>query len=50
MTDKESKLEYIISNELEGTRLDKCITILDKNISRMSVQRLLDEENITVNR
>lgn len=44
------KKEYIIEEELKGMRLDKCIAILDKDISRMAVQRLLDEENITINR
>lgn len=42
--------EYMVSEEYEGIRLDKCICILDKDISRMSVQRLIDEGNITVNR
>ncbi len=41
--------EYIIEKELIGTRLDKCIVTLDKEISRVTVQRLLDEQNILVN-
>ena len=41
--------EYIINNTLAGMRLDKCITELDKDISRMTVQRLIEEENIKVN-
>ncbi len=46
---KQNKCEYIINQELSGTRLDKCITMLDKDISRMAVQRLLEEKNIKVN-
>lgn len=41
--------EYIINKTLDGLRLDKCITELDKNISRMAAQRLLEEGNILVN-
>ncbi len=44
-----NKKEYIIDEKLVGTRLDKCITILDSEISRVTVQRLIDEENIYVN-
>lgn len=41
--------EYIIDEKLSGTRLDKCATVLDKEISRMTVQRLIEEGNIIVN-
>ena len=41
--------EYIVDENLAGTRLDKCIPILDKDISRMTVQRLIEEGNIKVN-
>ena len=41
---------YIVKDELDGFRLDKCITVLDNEISRMTVQRLIDEGKITVNR
>lgn len=41
--------KYIIDESLKGTRLDKCIVALDKEISRATVQRLIDEENILVN-
>lgn len=44
------KDKYVIDNELEGTRLDKAVCILDNEISRVSVQRLIDEKAITVNR
>ncbi len=41
--------EYNVDENLANTRLDKCIVILDKEISRVTVQRLIDEENILVN-
>ena len=41
--------EYVIEKNLSGTRLDKSITILDSDISRVTVQRLIDEGNILVN-
>lgn len=41
--------EYIIDEKLSGIRFDKCITVLDNDISRESAQRLIEEENITVN-
>lgn len=44
------KKEYVIEKEQEGIRLDKVITIFDTEISRMAVQRLLEEGNIKVNR
>ena len=47
---EKNRNKFIIKENLCGIRLDKCIAILDKDISRMAVQRLLDEENITVNR
>ena len=44
------KVKYIINEEVEGMRLDKATTILDKDISRMMVQKLLDNGNIFINR
>ncbi len=41
--------EYIICEKLAGIRLDKCVVTLDNEISRVTVQRLIDEENIIVN-
>lgn len=40
---------YKINEELVGIRLDKAISMKDETISRMAVQRLIDEENILVN-
>lgn len=41
------KKEYIIKNE--GIRLDKAIAQIDKDISRMMIQKLIDEEKVFVN-
>ena len=41
--------EYIINETLAGSRIDKYIAELDKNISRMTAQRLIEEGNILVN-
>ena len=41
--------EYIINEEQKDIRLDKAVTELDKDISRVTVQRLIDEGNILVN-
>lgn len=44
------KNKYQINEELNNIRLDKVIAELDKELSRVACQRLIDEENITVNR
>lgn len=44
------KNEYVISEELNGMRLDKAVTEVEKELSRMAVQRLIEENGITVNR
>ncbi len=44
-----NKKEYEIDEKLAKTRLDKAIAVLDSDISRMTVQRLIDEGNILVN-
>lgn len=41
--------KYIVSDEESGNRLDKVISILDNEISRTAVKRLIDEKNILVN-
>ena len=41
------KKEYIIKDD--GERLDKAITELDSDISRMMIQKLIQEDKITVN-
>ena len=45
-----NKEEYKINEDLVGIRLDKAISLKDKDLSRVAVQRLIDEENILVNR
>lgn len=41
--------QYTINDEESGNRLDKVISILDSDISRTAVKRLIDEKNILVN-
>ncbi len=41
--------EYVVGEELNGIRLDKCIVSLDTEISRETAQRLIQEDNILVN-
>lgn len=41
--------EYVVEDNFAGTRLDKTVPELDKDISRVAAQRLIDEENILVN-
>ena len=43
------KKEYKISDEFVGLRLDKAISMKDESLSRVAVQRMIDEENILVN-
>ena len=41
--------EYKITEEFVGLRLDKAISMKDSSLSRVAVQRMIDEENILVN-
>lgn len=41
--------KYIIEEELKNVRLDKAVAILDKEISRSMIQKLLEEGKIKVN-
>ncbi|MGN1299124.1 MAG: RluA family pseudouridine synthase [Candidatus Scatovivens sp.] len=43
------ELEYIIKDEFIGMRIDKAISIKDENLSRVAIQRLIDNEYIKVN-
>ena len=43
------KREYKISEEFVGIRLDKAISMKDESLSRVAVQRMIDEELILVN-
>jgi len=40
---------YEIPQELNNIRLDKAISILNKDLSRVAIQRLIDENKILVN-
>ena len=41
--------EYIIKHDTENIRLDKVITILDQELSRSMIQKMLDDGKILVN-
>ena len=41
--------EYIVSNEQANMRIDKAIGLLNSELSRMAIQRLIDGGNILVN-
>jgi 23S rRNA pseudouridine1911/1915/1917 synthase len=41
--------EYIIEKEQSNLRIDKAITIINMQLSRVAVQRLIDDEKILVN-
>ena len=41
--------EYIVKQETENIRLDKVITILDEELSRSMIQKMLDDGKILVN-
>jgi 23S rRNA pseudouridine1911/1915/1917 synthase len=41
--------QYVIKEELKDLRLDKAVTVLDNSLSRMQIQRLIEEEKILVN-
>lgn len=44
------KNKYQVNEELKSQRLDKAVTTLDKEMSRVMCQRLIDEGQILVNR
>lgn len=51
MQNKEKKLkEYIINSETENIRLDKAIAMLDTELSRSMIQKMLDDNKIFVNK
>ena len=46
---KETKMKLIINEEAAGKRIDSYISNINKDLSRATVQRLIEEENIIVN-
>lgn len=40
---------FVISEEWEGERIDKCLNVLMDSLSRSYIQKLLNEGNVTVN-
>ena len=41
--------EYIINSDTENTRLDKIVTVLNPELSRSMIQKMLDDNKILVN-
>ena len=41
--------EYLVSQEFVGMRIDKAISIKNENLSRVTIQRMIENENIKVN-
>ena len=46
---KEKKMKIIINEQEEGKRIDSYISSINNDLSRSTVQRLIEEGNITVN-
>ncbi|HKM03863.1 MAG TPA: RluA family pseudouridine synthase [Lachnospiraceae bacterium] len=44
-----NELKFRVTNEQDGERIDKYVSILNEDISRSYIQKLMKEENITVN-
>ena len=42
-------MEYIVSNEYVGMRIDKALSNINSDYTRSYIQKILDEQNITVN-
>lgn len=40
---------FIISEDMEGVRIDKCVSLLAESLSRSYIQKLLDDGKLTVN-
>lgn len=40
---------FIITEDMEGERIDKCVSILSDSLSRSYIQKLLDHGSLTVN-
>lgn len=49
MMNLEKELSFIVTEEMEEERIDKCLTALIDTLSRSYIQKLLAEGNITIN-
>lgn len=49
MMDLQKEFHFIITEELEDERIDKCLNILMESLSRSYIQKLLSERKVTVN-
>lgn len=43
------KIKFEIEPEMEGTRIDKCITVWKEDVSRSYIQKLIEQGNVTIN-
>lgn len=44
-----NEVKFVITNEQDGERIDKCVSILNDTISRSYIQKLIKEDSISVN-
>lgn len=49
MMNSEKELSFIVTEEMEEERIDKCLTALIDTLSRSYIQKLLAKGNITIN-
>lgn len=49
MVDLRKELNFVITEEMEEERIDKCLNALIDSLSRSYIQKLLSEGNVTVN-
>ncbi|MBO5623453.1 MAG: RNA pseudouridine synthase, partial [Butyrivibrio sp.] len=49
MDENSEKLEFIVTDEYEGLRIDKLISELVDSLSRSFIKKLIDEDKVTCN-
>lgn len=49
MTGELQEYNFIIAEDMEGERIDKCVCLLTDSLSRSYIQKLLDSGDLTVN-
>ena len=47
--EQKDKLSFLIDNQLEGERIDKCLNLLVDSFSRSFIQKLIKDEEVFVN-
>lgn len=48
LQEQEQKLEFVVEEEYQGLRIDKYLTQVQSDLSRNYIQRLIDEDKITM--